>query len=74
MVVAVGDEAQNLFKLIEAVGSHDARILVEIIRQPANQTQQKGTQTGVLMIKTGKAGLGAGGSLRRAGLNFPVSD
>ena len=41
MVVAVGDEAQNLFKLIETVGSHDARILVKEVGKPAQQAKEK---------------------------------
>lgn len=44
MVVGVGDESQHLFKLVDAVGRHDARILVEIIGQPAQQTAEKGTE------------------------------
>ena len=42
MVVGVRDEAQNLFKLVDAVGSHNPRILIEIVRQPAKHTEQKG--------------------------------
>ncbi len=42
MVVGVRDEAKNLLKLVDAVGSHNPRILVEIVRQPAQHTEKKG--------------------------------
>ena len=38
VVVGVRDEAQNLFKLVDAVGSHNPRILIEIIGEPAKHT------------------------------------
>ncbi len=44
MVVGVGNESQHLFKLVDAVGRHDARILVEIIGQPAQHTAEKGAE------------------------------
>lgn len=41
VVVGPWNHAQNLFKLVDAVGSHNARILVEIVGQPAEQAAQK---------------------------------
>lgn len=54
MMVGVGNEAQHLLKLIDAVGRHDARILVEIIRQPAKYADKEGTECRVVSAEIDK--------------------
>ena len=53
MVVGVRDEAKNLLKLVDAVGSHNPRILVEIVRQPAQHTEKKGLEGHMAFVKAG---------------------
>ena len=63
VVVRPGNHAQNLFQLIDAVGSHNARILIEVVGEPAEQAAQEGAQRRMAadkIRKRGKAGGNAG--------------
>lgn len=51
MMVAVGGNAQNLGELVDAVRGHDAGILVEKVRQPAKQADDKCAQRCVISIE-----------------------
>ena len=51
VVVGVGDDSQHLFKLVDAVRSHDARVLIQIVGQPAKQAEQKGAEHCVIFIE-----------------------
>lgn len=65
MVVGVGNESQHLFKLIDAVGRHDARILVEIIGQPAQHTAEKGAECRMVSAEIDKRADAGGESFMR---------
>ncbi len=54
VVVAVWDDSERLFKLVYAVRRHDARILIEKIRKPADQAAQYGTTKDMLPVKRQK--------------------
>ena len=41
MMIVVGNYTQNLLELIDTVRSHNAGILIEIIRKPAQKTDQE---------------------------------
>ena len=63
VVVGPGNYAQNLFQLIDAVGSHNARILIEVVGEPAEQAAQEGAERRMAadkIRKRGKAGGNAG--------------
>ena len=63
VMVGPGDHAKNLFQLIDAVGSHNARILIEVVGEPAEQAAQEGAQRRMAadkIRKRGKAGGNAG--------------
>lgn len=51
VVITVGSYSQYLCKLVDAVRRHDARILVEIVGQPAYQTDEERTQGGVIPVE-----------------------
>ena len=44
-MVGPGNHAQNLFQLVDAVGSHDAGILVKVVGKPEDKAAEKGTQS-----------------------------
>lgn len=54
-MVAVGGFAKNLGKLVDAVRRHDARILIEKVGQPTEQTDEKRTQGGVIPVEVYKS-------------------
>lgn len=56
MMVAVGDDTEHLLKLVDAVRRHDAGILVQEVREPAQKAQDKSTQPGAAAIESPDAG------------------
>ena len=44
VMVRPGNDAEDLFQLVNAVGSHNARILIEIVGEPAEQAAQESAQ------------------------------
>ena len=44
MMITVRNYPKNLFKLVDAVRRHNPRILIQKIRQPAQNTEQKTVQ------------------------------
>lgn len=51
MVIGIRNESQNLLKLIDAVRGHNARVLVEIIRKPAEHAEQKSAEVCVQFVE-----------------------
>ena len=60
MMVGGRNNAQNLFQLVNAVRRHDARVLIEIVGQPAEHTGQKGAQSRMVSDKGNHDGEAAG--------------
>ena len=56
VVVGVGGEPQHLFKLVDAVRSHDPRVLIQVVGKPAKQAEQKRAERRMIFIKTEDSG------------------
>ncbi len=67
MMIGPGNHAQNLFQLVDAVGGHNPRILIEIVGKPAEQAAQKSAERRVAADEIRKRGK-TGGNTRTAAL------
>lgn len=56
VMVAVRDNSQHLLKLIDTVGGHDSRILVQKIREPKNKAKQESAKSRMPYIKKTQKG------------------